>query len=481
MEAEININGAISVLTGDFPVGDVREATSYPSEGAMYSKAYQKGVWDGRIHLFKHKTGKFPTGLLSLVKGVLDTEGIPFKVIDNRPEPEPAEDGFDLEGISMTGKWSYQLESCETMVREKQGVVKVATAGGKTEIACGTTKYLGLKTLFIVTTVELLYQAQARFMKRLGVGESEIGILGDGVWKPGSWVNIAIMDTLVSRAKTPACQKILREAEVLFIDEAHHAGSDTWFSVLEQCTARYRFALSGTPLDRTDGADMRLIGTTGEKIIDISNKMLADLGVTAKTDIIWDKITTPMLRKRIKYPTAYKEGIVLNDELLGKIVEWTMIFHALGLQTLILAEEIEQGRRIDDALWNNTGGIFIPHQFIYGDESSATRKSALDDFANKTLPVLVSSRILDEGVDVPAIDALILGGSRKSKIKTMQRLGRGLRGDRLIAVEFSNFTHRFLLEHSLQRYEDYIAEECFPVHQSKPSLELVSALLRKAA
>ena len=477
MKATITINGPTSVLTGDFPILDIKEATSYPSDGAQYSKAYRKGVWDGRVNLFKTKAGKFPTGLLYLVQEVLDEGDYPYEVIDTRPEPEIVEGGFDLIGISMTGKYAYQLDACHTMVKEQQGVIKIATNGGKTECACAVAQHLGLNALFIVTSKDLLYQAQARFQKRLGLGDDAIGIVGDTIWKPGSFITIAIMDTLVSRADQEECQDLLKNTEVLFIDEAHHAGSNTWFYVLEQISARFRFALSGTPLDRTDGADLRLLATTGKQIVDISNKTLVETGVSAQAHIVWDKITQPMLKsKGLKYNTVYKEGVVLNNELLYKIVDWTKISYQFGLSTMILTEEIEQGERIDNSLWNDTGGLFIPHQFIHGENSSTVRRDALADFSNRSLPVLVASRILDEGIDVPTIDVLILGGSRKSRIKTMQRLGRGLRDDKLIVIEFSNFTHKYLLEHSLQRYEDYQQERCFPLHQSGPNSELIKEL-----
>ncbi len=477
MKATITINGPISVLTGDFPILDVKEATSYPSDGAQYSKAFRRGVWDGRVNLFKTKTGKFPTGLLYLVQEVLDEGGYPYEIVDNREHPEIVEGGFDLIGISMTGKYAYQLEACKTMVAEKQGIVKIATNGGKSACAAAVTQHLGLTALFVVTTQDLLYQAQRMFQEYLGLGDDAIGIVGDGHWSPGTFVTIAIMDTLVSRSDKEECQELLQDTKVLFVDEAHHSGSTTWFHVLEQIPAIFRFALSGTPLDRTDGADLRLLATTGKQIVDISNKTLVETGVSAQAQIIWDKVTQPMLKsKGLKYNTVYKEGVVLNNELLYKIVDWTKIFYQLGLSTMILTEEIEQGERIDNSLWNDTGGLFIPHQFIHGENSSTVRKAALQDFSDRSLPVLVASRILDEGVDVPTIDALILGGSRKSRIKTMQRLGRGLRGDKLIVIEFSNFTHKFLLEHSLQRYEDYQQERCFPLHQSGPNAELIKEL-----
>src|SRR5690606_31714734 len=138
------------------------------------------------------------------------------------------------------------------------------TVTHNTEIACGVTKHLGLKTLFIVSTQELMYQGRKRFQKRLGLGDDEVGIIGDGKWEPGSFVTIAMLPTLEARIDNPECISLLKESEVLFFDECHRMGSETWFTVATLCPAYYRFGLSGTPLDRTDGADLRLIGAIGE-------------------------------------------------------------------------------------------------------------------------------------------------------------------------------------------------------------------------
>ena len=262
----------------------------------------------------------------------------------------------------------------------------------------------------------------------------------------------------------------------MFVDECHHAGSETWYDVCTACPANYRYGLSGTPMDRTDGANLRLLAAIGPIIVDIPNKFLVERGISAKTYIIFSKITAPMLPKKLVYASAYKQGVVENPNALIKIIDWTKAFQEAGLSTLILCEQIEHGKAIDKALWTATDGVFIPHLFIHGEEDTAVRVNALKDFGERRLPVLIASTILDEGVDVPTIDALILAGSRKSRIKTMQRLGRGLRGNKLIAVEFANFTHDLLLKHSLTRWEDYKKEDCFPMFQSDPDVDLVKRL-----
>ncbi len=476
MTAELNIYGPISKLSGEFPLNAIREATSYPVEGAQFAKSYRKGLWDGRKHLFRPATGAFPTGLVDIVLHVLQVAGTPVTVTDHR-RPNAAKGGsYDLLGVKMEGKYDYQLDAAKKAVAARQGILRIATNGGKTEIACAITQYLKLPTIFMVTTRELLYQARDRFMKRLGATEEEVGLVGDGIWSPGSWVTIATVDTLESRFEQQACQDLLKSCQVLFVDECHHAGSETWYDVCTACPADYRYGLSGTPMDRTDGANLRLLAAIGPIIVDIPNKFLVERGISAKTYIIFSKVTAPVLPKKLAYASAYKQGVTENPNVLNLVVEWTKAFTEAGLSTLVLCEEIAHGKAIDQALWTATDGVFIPHLFIWGEEDTDARRNALKDFGDRKLPVLVASTILDEGVDVPTIDALILAGSRKSRIKTMQRLGRGLRGDKLIAVEFANFTNDHLLKHSLTRWEDYKKEDCFPLFQSQPDIELVKRL-----
>ena len=477
MTVTIDIYGPNSMIKGDFPLTDVRLATSYPVEGAHFSKAYKKGVWDGRKHLMSKRTGSFPTGLLDVVIQTCEEHNIDPIITDHRTDPGHMglyPGSLEVEGVTLR---PYQQETCEAALEHKQGIFKIATNGGKTEIAVALTNYLQLPTLFVVTSRELLHQAQARFLKRLpNVTEAEIGIIGDGKWAPGSWVTIATVDTLESRIDRPETRELLENIDVLFLDECHHVGSETWYSVSVFCAAYYRFGMSGTPLDRTDGANLRLIAATGPIIAEVTNKHLVELGVSAKAKIIFDKVTQPVLKPRIQYKTAYKQGVVENEVVLDKIVQWTKIAASKNLSTLILIDEIAHGHTIDDALWNNTDGQFISHQFIHGSETSEQRASAIESFGDRSLPVLIASTILDEGVDVPTIDVLICAGSRKSKIRTMQRLGRGLRGDKLIVIEFANFTNKYLLEHSLKRLEDYKAEECFKIVRSGPDADLLQQL-----
>jgi superfamily II DNA or RNA helicase len=402
---------------------------------------------------------------------------LPRKQITQPRQKSPTRTKFDVSLHKEQGQYAgFTLDG------DGRFLLSDYTVTHNTEIACAITKYLDLPTLFIVPSIDLLYQGRARFAKRLGVPENTIGVIGDANWDPKQ-ITIATADTLQSRIDRKECVDFLQSQKVLFIDECHHAGSETWYQVITLCEATYRYGLSGTPLDRTDGANLRLIAATGELIVDISNEQLVTLGVSAPGRFIFDRVSKPILNPRARYDTVYREGVVENEELNNKVVEWLTLCRTPGvfkdrpdgLNVLVLIEELKHGRTLDDLIWE-VEGKFIPHQFIHGEEDSEVRTKALADFSNGSLPVLISSRILDEGVDVPTIDVLMVPGSRKSRIKTMQRIGRGLRGDKLIVIEFANFCHRYLLEHSLQRLEDVKNEKVFTVTQSRADLPLLIEL-----
>ena len=91
------------------------------------------------------------------------------------------------------------------------------------------------------------------------------------------------------------------------------------------------------------------------------------------------------------------------------------------------------------------------------------------EFRDGTIKVIIATSILDEGVDLPNIDVLVLAGGLKSSIATLQRVGRGLRTggnvDRLYVVDTIDFQNHHLLKHSFQRLQDYRAEDCFEIEE----------------
>lgn len=475
MYADITIEGADAQIDGDFPLELVIDTTSYFQQGYKFTAKYRMGMWDGKIKLYSRLKKTFPSGLVPFVVQKLQKEGVRVSIEDRRicPPLSPIPNNITLHGVSFVYPYDFQVECMSKMVKEKRGVVAVATGGGKTEIACLVTACLRVPTLFLVPGKEILYQTQKRFASRFGIPTSDIGIIGDGNWHPNQWITISTVASIYDALKAgkEKAFNLLEKIELLFIDECHHAASDSYYDVARSCNAFFRFGLSGTPLKRTDGADLKLVAVTGPILYNVTNKFLIERGVSSEAEIKLVPIRKPDIQKGTPYIDAYRVGITDNlyrNRLLCLIAEELVRDNR---KVIILVREIGHGKKIDERLWSFRKQSFITHQFITGKEPTPVRQRALKEFANGEIQVLIATSILDEGVDLPAIDAIILAGSGKSTIKTLQRIGRGLRkstsGRNLIIVDTIDFQSKYLLQHSYQRLKDYKAEDCFTITEYK--------------
>jgi superfamily II DNA or RNA helicase len=438
--------------------------------GYYFSPAFKAGRWDGRKHLYHPATASVPSGLVQSVVEALKAhdEDAKVQVIDSREEGAPAiaARGFELEGIDFgKGRYDFQMEAAEAMVRLKRCILKAATNSGKSECAAAVAQHLSVPTVFIVPGIDLLRQSHKRFAKRLGLDPSTIGFIGEGRWEVGEWITVASVDTLHSKLSKNK-EEFLETAskwECMFLDECHSAGSDTHYAVADAIPAYYRYGLSGTPLDRSDGADLRLIAQVGEVGYEVSNKTLIERGISVQPYIEMVKITEPKLPPKTPWATVNKIGIVENEHLNSKVVQKVEEASAQDLRVMVMVDKIKHGKILSEML-DATG---VSYKFLSGKESGDTREEFLEKFTNGVIECLVVTTIFDQGMDTPAIDVLIFAGGGKAKIRSLQRIGRGLRSgegkEKLTVVDFAHFSHKYLTKHSLQRLATYKQENCFMI------------------
>ena len=82
------------------------------------------------------------------------------------------------------------------------------------------------------------------------------------------------------------------------------------------------------------------------------------------------------------------------------------------------------------------------------------------------LDVLIASKIFDQGVDIPELDALILAGSGKSSGRALQRIGRVIRKNdgKSIAIVVDFYDNaKYLRDHSEIRRKVYETEPAFSI------------------
>ena len=251
-------------------------------------------------------------------------------------------------------------------------------------------------------------------------------------------------------------------ANNVLVSNCHHVSANSFQEVLN-CfdEASIRIGLTGT-IDKSNPInEMKLYSCVGPVLKKISNNYLIRKGVSAKPICLMFKVENPDLSS-LEYQDAYTEGIVKNYFRHNIIHDICDKETQDGNKILILVERLDHGQILEEVLSDLNKKVY----FTNGQLTTAERESLLDKLKSGELDILISSNILDEGVDVSGINAIIYARGMKSMRKLLQGIGRGLRlkADRsnLRFYDFIDDTNLNLLLHSKGRYET-LAEEKFEV------------------
>lgn len=477
----IDVYSNYSVMTGEYDYLIVDKATRFRKTGYKHVRAYKTHQWDGYTRLFNKRNGVFPTGLKDRIIKYYKKQapGSLIEVIDHRKFKNkkliPKIENVKLDGITLR---DHQIKACRAMLRQRNGVLWASTNSGKTACAIAVIKALNLNTLFLVKGKDLVLQTYDRFKNRLG--ENDVGIITANKWDVKKF-NVASTDTLSRRLSPPPSRRgknseknkklveqLLTSVDVVIVDECHQLASDGAYNVLKTCTAPYRYGLSGTPFKRGDKQDLKLIAMTGEVCYKITNKEMIEDGVSVPAEINLIDIEHPNLGNQINYVDAYDLGIINNEYRNTYICGVTESYYNKGKSVLIIVKNIEHGNGLDELLYSFREDAFIPHTFIHGSTPMEERTEAIESFKTGVTKVMIASSILDQGIDIPSIDVIIFACGGNSQIRAIQRIGRGLRlndkKDKLIIIDFTDRTNKYLAKHSIDRIKTYQNEDCFDIN-----------------
>lgn len=445
------------------------------------SREFRVGTWDGKHRYYNEMTRTIPSGLINFVEEALEDDvSVELEML---PIPEVSRPSADLlTGITLR---DYQLDAIERMLRAGRGVVRSPPRSGKTVMQAAMCKVLDVPSLLLVDRVRLLEQHYKLFQS---VGIEDVVMIGGGHHDIGKHV-IATVQTVykgLTEGRSWALE-LLRSRKLLLVDEAHHQVSRTYLEIANKCDAPWRFGLSGTPFHdrgtKLKPIDLWLVGATGPLIYDISSKYLRSKGYLADPKIYMGEVNEEKFWDN-DFASAYRRGIVLNQKRNRMILSISKKLALDGRNTLLLVARIQHGERLLRSLHRNG----VRASFTWSGSTVSTinatgnlvreRKTharLMQEFSEGKIQVLIGSQVLDEGIDIPYVDAVIIAGGMKSPIKVIQRAFRGMTAhegklDTLI-FDFIDNTHAYLKRHSKERIASYVAEE-MDVEMEVPSLYL---------
>lgn len=437
--------------------------------------------------LFNRVKQSFPTGLYSLAAQVLDEHDVEYDVVDNRVAPTQQK-SLKLHEVTPY-KWQDQI--IDDAVSTQRFIIQVATGGGKTVIAAAILARLNLPSIFVVHTGDLFeqsYDELHRMLKvpigRIGGGKCDIQRISvvmiqtihsllDKQYVPFDEVEKDEMkdDEVVKNSffKNKQAMEYIKSIGCVIIDECHHLRADSYVTVMKTCKGSfYRGGLSATPFSG-DGRDLILQAYAGKVVGKVSASFLIKHGYLVRPRIFYLQGTKNAAYKfsRNKYQTIYKKHIVNNKYRNRLIVDCIQRLLELNKSVLVTVTLKNHGK----LLLQMIRSLGIEAQFIYGGLDKMKRKEFIEQVRQRQLSVIIGTSLADEGLNIPALDSLILAGGGKSPTRMVQRIGRVLRlspktgKTEAIVIDFKDSV-RYLLGHYKKRRTMCEQESEFVISES---------------
>lgn len=477
MDVTIKIKENKARIFGDVPMEilyRLDNILSYKPRGIEFSPSVVAGRWDGRFRLL-NKNLEFPVGLVERVKKFFVSENYNVSIEDLNNYINF--NSFDItERLKELGKppREYQLRAAKIALEKKRGIIKVATGGGKTLISSLVVAGAGGKAVILVIGKDLLYQFHSFFEE---VFQQEIGLVGDGIcnikditiasiWTVGQSLGAKgkLDDELPKEKRLDKnyfkdIRDMIYGANLILMDECHLAAANTVQAIGKAVNSQYSIGMSATPY-RSDDCELLIYSIFGEIIVNISASELIDKGFLVKPIIRFIRVPK-IIGAGNTYRKIYKNYIVENEVRNNMVTKAAIRLVEQGFVTLVLFKEINHGNVLYD-MFKSKGYDPI---FLTGKMKSKVRKEGIEKVRNGENNLILASTILDQGIDIQRLSALVLAGSGKS-YRAMQRIGRCLRifPDKEIAAVIDYIDDcRYLSSHAKEREKLYREEDGFEV------------------
>ena len=341
----------------------------------------------------------------------------------------------------------FQTEAAEAWIPEKRGVVTLPTGAGKTILAVMLIARTGRPTLIHVPTIDLMGQWKEVLDKYFDI---KIGLLGGGI-NDIQLITVATYDSALLHVPYRGDQFGL-----LVFDECHHLPGEQFKFTAMGSIAPFRLGLTATP-ERSDGKEKVLYELCGPlcyetHIDELSGKTLAPYLVkTIEVEMLpEDREQYEISRKcyidflgkariSFKHPNGWSiflrrtsespEGreafrAYLMQKKLSQASEakekllWKLILKHKGDRMLVFTQDNEMAYRIG-------GKFYLP--VLTHHTKLPEREAFLKAFRTGEYPVLITSKVLNEGIDVPEANVGVIVSGSGSIREHVQRLGRILR------------------------------------------------------
>ncbi len=392
-------------------------------------------VWDGRSGCYRALASKYRE-----IVEYLKRSGVEFedRVTENVIPAPVFEAKIELR--------DYQRKAVERWMVDRRGVVVLPTGAGKTHVALEIIRRLSVSTLVVVPTLALLDQ----WKEKLSIFGDYVGEFS-GRRKELKPITVTTYDSAHINAELLGDKFLL-----LIADECHHLPAESYRQIAEMSIAPYRLGLTAV-YEREDGLHNLLPELIGGIVFEmrpdeLAGRYLAEYEVRK----IFVPLSEEERRKYEEKAKVFKDFIVSKGIRLENVEDFRRIVMMTGFdekayEALKSWEEarkiafnsknkLRKLRELLEKHKNDKIIIFTRHNdLVYAISRTflipaithktdrREREIILKKFKEGVFRAIVSSQVLDEGIDVPDANVGIIVSGTGSSREFVQRLGRILR------------------------------------------------------
>lgn len=358
------------------------------------------------------------------------------------------EESFERKHIVANSMQSEALAALEQLRHsgEHKAILVSATGSGKTFLSAFDVKrFAPRRFLFIVHRQQIASESMRKFKKILGNSISCSLIGGRTAYDSTAVYLFSMIQTL---SKDEVLYSFARdEFDYIVVDEVHRAGAASYEKVLSYFKPKFLLGMTATP-ERTDGYDIyRLFDNNIAYEIRLNQALEADLLCPFHYYGISD-----LMVDGVQYDDLSQFSNITSDEWARNIQEAIDRYSIPNTRRrgLIFVSRNEEGRRLSEKL-NMLG---LRTLALSGVDDDKARDDAFDRLEMKegpdSLEYLIAVDILNEGIDIPSLNQIIMLRPTQSAIVFVQQMGRGLRKyrgkDFLTVIDFiGNYTNNYMI------------------------------------
>ena len=446
---------------------EISDQFTFMIPSAKFHPAYKSKFWDGKIRLFNVNTKLLYRGLLDNLLSFLESRNYLVELQKSLYTQVEITSTEILEFIEKLNTpfipRDYQLEAFAHAIMNERSLLLSPTASGKSFIIYLIMRYYDVRTLIIVPTTSLVHQLSSDFGEYGFDSDRNIHRITGGVDKRSD--KRITISTWQSLYKLP--KDYFEQFDMVIGDEAHLFQAKSLTMIMEKTiNTKYKFGFTGT-LDGSLTNQMVLEGLFGptHKVVStselIEKKHLADFKIKCIVLEYSDEE-----RKNAKSFSYHDEVDFLVRNSRRNSFLCNLCTNLEG-NTLVLFQFVEKhGRLLYQLMRDKNDDREL--MFVFGGTEAEDREQVRKITEQSKNAIIVASYgTFSTGINIRNLHNVVFSSPTKSRIRTLQSIGRGLRksdtktsailydiADDLRWKSHTNFT----LKHLIERINIYNSE-----------------------